>query len=149
MTEKQLDSGALLGLQIGSLDQGTDLLDEILSELVGVSLGSAGIEDLSKLFGSDITALKDAVFKVVGSKKIRAKLWPLLGQCTYRGPKEDAALRITNETFQSEENRGDFYIVCGEVAIFNLRPFFKNLKLPSSILGNSTQAQDLPGSKTG
>ena len=147
MTEKKLKSGAVVALQLAAFEDSMALLDSILREMVGVPVEGF---DLKDLVGKDLTQLKDVLFKVISSKPVKEALWACMTSCTYQGPRDQVGIRISkgpNGTFDSEQTRGDFFPVAGEVAAFNLAPFFKNLALPSSIqekldlLGNSQRSE--------
>lgn len=149
MEEKKLSSGAVISLQIAAFDDSVSLLDELLLELVGVPLAGFSPEKLEELFGEDITALKDAIFRLIASKKVRAVLFICMGSCKYQGPRESIATRITKDTFEKEENRADFLPVAMEVATLNVRPFFRNLEFSSLIGKKETPAADGRASPTG
>lgn len=146
MNDKTLKSGAVLGIQLADFEDSMSLLEAILNEAVGVS--TPGLE-LENLFKSDISQLKDALFKVIASKRVKDALWKCMSSCTYQPAGESAGLRIDRATtFQSEKTRPDYFPVAGEVTTYNLAPFFKNLELPSSILGAAPAGGSQP-SKTG
>ena len=130
MKEKTLKSGAVLGLQLAAFEDSMALLDSILKEMVGVPIEGT---DLKELVGKDVSQLKDVLFKVISSKPVKEALWACLGSCTYQPKGDPAGQRITRETFQLDKARADFFPVAGEVATFNLAPFFENLELPSSV----------------
>ena len=150
MKEIKLKSGATLGLQLSSLEEGTTLLDAILNELVGLKIEGFATPaegeqfDLKNLFGKDLWALKDVLFKVIASKSVKEAVWVCMGQCTYAPPGRPAEriVRGAQGTFESEKTRADFFPVAGEVMTFNLAPFFENLGLPSSIPEGITSATE-------
>jgi hypothetical protein len=135
LTEKKLESGAVLGLQIADFEDAIALHDAIAHELIGTKIEGFDLEQMSPadLFTKDLSAFKDAILRVVSSKTVRDTLFACAASCTYQGPRETSPSRITRNTFQSEGARADFYPVAGEVAVLNLAPFFKSLRLPSWI----------------
>lgn len=151
MTEVKLESGAILHLQLGDLEQGCELLDAILGALVGVEVaglgGDAAEKDQIESLFADVFKLKDVIFRLVGSKAVREKLWPLMMCCMYQGSKENVPSKITRTTFQPEANRGDFLIVEREVATHNLSFFFKNLG--SQLLTPGNQSEKPESQKSG
>jgi len=145
MLDKKLKSGAVLGLQIAEFDDSTALLDEILLASIGVPIAGFTIDENfnpSDIFKQDIGSLKDVIFKVISSKKVKEALWKCMASCTYAPAGTDVGERINRGTFQSLEARADYFPVAGEVAVFNLSPFFKNLALPSSMLGAPEKKAD-------
>lgn len=137
MLDHKLKSGAVLGLQLADFEDSTTLLDEILLASIGVPLTGFSLDESFKpadLFQKDIGALKDLIFKVISSKRVKEALWKCMASCTYQPVGESAGSAINRSTFQSAEARADYFPVAGEVASFNLAPFFKNLALPSSML---------------
>ena len=116
MKESKLKSGAVLAMQLSSLEECNAQLDAVLGELVGVKIegfrmpeGGADF-DVREIFSQDIWALKDALFKVMKSKAVPEALWPCLGRATYNGRK------VTPALFEDETARGDFLAVVLEDA---------------------------------
>lgn len=146
MKEVKLKSGGTLRMQLAAFDDAMTLLEVVLMELVGVSIEGFKIEEL---LAKDMSQLKDAVFKVIASRKVKDALWVCMGSSMYAPPGDnpDGALRIDRATFNDEKARGDYFPVAGEVAQFNLAPFFKNLELPSSLLARAGGTPD-PRSQT-
>lgn len=150
MIEVNLDSGAILRVQLADFEDSIALFDSIVGEAIGVQIGdAAGDLSMSDLFKGNVSQLKDVLFKVLRSKPVKEALWKCMASCTYQPPGEEAALKIGRATFQPDKTRGDYFPVAGEVAVFNLVPFFKNLKLPSSIQGASGPIAAAQKSATG
>lgn len=150
MKEIKLKSGATLGLQLAAFEDGMALLDAILREMIGVKMELEGETlDLRELAGKNLWQLKDALFKVIASKDVKAALWTCLSSCTYALPGKPGE-RIDRTTFESEKTRGDFFPVAGEVTAFNLAPFFGSLSFPSSLQRDQPpQPEKPPGPGTG
>lgn len=68
-----------------------------------------------------LEAVKDLVCSGLSSKKVEA----CLADCMKRALYND--LKIDNQTFDADEARGDYIMVCVEVAKANLLPFLKTL----------------------
>lgn len=144
MKHVTLKSGAVLGLQDAEFEDAMWLLNTVLKQMIGVSLSSLSLDkvNLSELMGKDITEFKDAILKVISSTEVQEAIWKCMTSCTYQGVSEKVGTRITRETFKPRAARGDFFPACGEVAIWNLSPFFENLSLPS--LSQSSPSLDAP-----
>lgn len=147
MLEHTLKSGAILSLQLADFDDSANLLDAILKEAIGVDIEGLDFETLFKENG--LTAIKDVIFKVISSKLVKDALWKCLTYCKYQAVGEAAGVKIVKATFNDPIAREDFFPVAGEVIQFNLRPFFKNLTLPSSIPGKPEASDATPASATG
>lgn len=150
LNEKRLASGAVLGLQIADFDAAMALHDAIMQELIGVKIEGLDLEkfDPRELFKKDISAFKDLILRVVSSRVVRDALFRCAASCTYQGPRDAAPQPLTRNTFQPQGARADFYPVAGEVAVFNLAPFFESLQLPSW-MQEQKKAADAPASPTG
>lgn len=133
-------------MQLASFEDSMALLDSLLKEMVGVPLEGF---DMKELANYDVSKLKDILFKVISSKAVKDALWVCMASCIYQAPGVGIGNRIQKDTFESENARGDFFPVAGEVAAFNLAPFFKNLKLPSSIQAKLTGLDVSQKSATG
>jgi len=89
---------------------------------VDVKLESLNLETLK---GSDVNAIKNALFQLLGSDNVERAVADCMARCLYRG------VKITPATFEPEDARPDYFPVAWEVVKFNLAPFFKNLDLSS------------------
>ena len=70
------------------------------------------------------------------SKKIEDKIWKCMSRCLYD------KLKITQDTFESEASRSDYFDVLFEVAKVNIMPFTKNLYAKfASITGTIASSQ--------
>jgi hypothetical protein len=70
---------------------------------------------------ADILSLKSPVCAILSNKIIEEEAITCFTKCTYKG------LRITEDTFEAEESRGDYIYACFHVLSSNLSPFFTSL----------------------
>lgn len=116
MQEIKLPSGAVLKMGNTPFAVSKALYQSVLEELKGVSLDSK--TELSTLY-------KELFCIGFSSKKIEACLYECFKRCLYfDGSKE---LKIEESTFEPEEARQDYMMVCMEVGKFNILPFGKSL----------------------
>jgi hypothetical protein len=65
-----------------------------------------------------------------------------MSSCTYIAPgAAGSALRIDEKTFNDRKARADFLPVAGEVLVFNLIPFFENLRFLFDLLATPPPAE--------
>ena len=69
----------------------------------------------------DVNFWKDLMCTGVASKRIEEALAECMKRCTYKG------LKITDDTWEPVEARGDYLQACFEVAKENILPFTKDL----------------------
>ena len=110
---KELPSGAKLEITPAPWETSKALYKSIASEAVGLKL-----DPKTEV---DVNLYKDLLLTAVASDKIEAKLWECLTRCTYNG------IRISKDTFEPMAARGDYLIVCFEVAVVNVSPFMSAL----------------------
>ena len=135
-----LSSGATLGFQLARFNDGMNLFNATFKELVGVPFGAQGSSlDIANFLKMDISELKDVVIKVATSDKVQEAIWKCMESCTYQSFNDSVGLKITKNTFESEDARADFLLVVWEVATLNLVPFFKNL---GSLLSTPSKGVD-------
>lgn len=72
----------------------------------------------------DINFFKDLVCTAIHSEKIEAAIWVCMQRALYNG------LKVTEDTFEPEEARQDYYPACIEIAQENAGPFMKGLYAP-------------------
>ena len=113
MKKVTLPSGAELKISLAPFADGKALYQAVLSEMRGINLDPEA--------EVDVNLFKDLFCVSLASKKIEKALEKCLKRCLYNGKK------ITEETFESEEARGDYILVCTEVATENIVPFGKAL----------------------
>lgn len=108
-----LPSGAKLDITVSPFPVARNLYQAIASELKALK-----VETVTEL---DANLLKDVFLTALSSKPIESALWACMDRATYKG------LRITQDTFEPEDAREDYFAVCMEVAQENVRPFTKSL----------------------
>lgn len=116
-----LPSGVELGIGDMPASLNFNLIRVLSAELkqVDIDLGSfKGFKDLSKL---DINLIKNALFQLLSSEVVYETFFQIFARCTYGGKK------ITQETFNTDEAKADFFLVVWEVGAHMLLPFFKHL----------------------
>jgi hypothetical protein len=104
---------------------GMKLFKTIASELKGVDVQLESL-DFAKIAGKDINSIKNAIFQLLSSDALEAVVFQCMERCLYDGQK------ITRQTFEPEQARGDYLPIAWEVIRFNLSPFFSGLSFPSS-----------------
>lgn len=72
-------------------------------------------------FETLLNGLKNAFIELDTSSAIYEIIWKCLSRCTYDGE------RITQNIFEKEEARADFYEIVYACIAENIRPFLKNL----------------------
>lgn len=113
--EIELPSGAKLRVNLASFATSKDLYQAFLEEAKGVKF------DFSLDTELKLEMFKDIICVGLSSKKIEKALWECMKVALYNDKK------ITEETFEDEDARGDYFNVVFEVAKLNLSPFVKNL----------------------
>lgn len=114
MSKIKLPSGAELEIQLSPFSDASALNKAVAKELKALKIDG-------ELELNDPNFIKDLVCSAIASEEIMACTWQCFRRCTYNGNK------ITVETFEPSEARGDFYIVCKEVLTANIGPFFQSL----------------------
>lgn len=121
--EIKTKGGADLVVRLASFANAINLQNIVLREISGSGLD---IDlDLKKMVDGDsegaLNELLPALINVCSSEAVQKALFDCLVQCTYNSEK------ITRDTFENFEARGDFYEVLIECAKYNLAPFLKSL----------------------
>ena len=123
MKKVKLPSGAELAITVAPFADSKDLYQSCLEELKNLKID--GKQEL------DYNFVKDIFCAGFASKKIEEKIFKCLSRCLYNG------LKITEETFEDEVARGDYFDILFEVTQANILPFTKNLYVKfSQILGS-------------
>ena len=113
MKEVKLQSGKVLHITMAPFADSKALYQAILEEAKGLSLDpNAEI---------DANLFKDLFCTALSSKKIEECLWKCMERVTYN------KLKVTQDTFEDVEARGDYIEACVEVAKENVFPFMKSL----------------------
>lgn len=102
--KKTLDSGAEIEIQLASFEASHKLLQAVKASMISM----------------------DEVIDLIVSPSVQPALWDCMKVCLYNNQ------RVTKETFEAEESRGDYLLVAKEALVANLRPFFKSLESKSS-----------------
>ena len=142
---KKLPSGASLEIQMGDWEESVNLMEVIFKEAETINI-NLGIK--SKSFDEFFTAnlgdeafdtLKNIISRLVSSQNIKTAMVPLLNKTLYNG------VKCTNPDIKNTEDfRGDYFLILKEVLVYNLTPFFKNLGslfegLPKRTISNQQQ----------
>jgi len=128
MKKVNLPSGAVLEIQLAPFGDANKLNKAIAKELKTLSLDS-------EMNLSDPVFLKDLVCTALSSDGIESCLWACFKRCTYNNEK------ISQDTFEKEESRQDYFIVCREVLQEQIGPFVKSL-LPMWKDGNPSSKKE-------
>ena len=123
MIEKILPSGSKLEITIASFTEANALQKVVAKELSRLKL-DPNLELNFNFF-------KDLICIALASDEFEKALKPCLKRCLYR------ELRITDQTFEEQDARQDYNMLCYEVAKENLLPFVKGL---SSLLKGTETA---------
>jgi hypothetical protein len=138
METKTLNSGRELGLGMAPFSVGNKLRKVVALELKSVDFSASDL-NLSADVLKDTKALnclKNLLCQAMASDALEAAFFECAARCTLDG------IKITRDTFEPENMRGDFLPVAWEVIRFNLAPFFGNLDL--SFLGSAKQTPESP-----
>lgn len=116
----KLPSGATLEVRVAPLDDAIDLHKAILREA-----SSHDIDMNMQIDAQDASAIMAKIPKLVmgvaSSKEVTETAMRCLGRCTINGHK------VTKETFEDENLRGDYYPAIIECVKANIAPFIKGL----------------------
>jgi hypothetical protein len=114
MSEKfTLPSGKELEVTMGSFTESRYLYQAFLKDAKNI--------DFDEDRDININFFKDLLCVALSSKEIEEKLWVCMKRALYNKDK------ITLDTFESEEARGDYFHVCFYVVKVNILPFVKDL----------------------
>jgi len=108
-----LPSGAELKITLSPFEPGRELYQACLEEAQKIELDMEA--------SIDGNFWKNIFCSLLVSKKVEKCIWKCLEKATYNGN------RITPDTFEPEEARGDYFDVIFEVAKVNINPFANSL----------------------
>jgi len=119
-----LKSGHVLEMQMAPFSTGMKLVKALSNELktVNIDLGSVSVESIS---GGDFNTIKNLTLQLIGSDAVERCVFECLGRCLLDDQK------ITPDTFNNPDMRGDYLPAAWEVTKFNVAPFFEGLDLKS------------------
>lgn len=113
MNEIDLESGKKLRLSLASFSLGKELYQSFSEELLKL--------DVKFDDEMDINFLKNLILTFLSSKKIENCLWRCAEKCLYEN------MKVTQDLFENEEARQDYFEIMFHVAKRNLDPFVKAL----------------------
>lgn len=133
-----LPSGRSLVVEIAPFVPANKLKKAIAADLVGVDLSGLNLGkldanmDLSKLDGASLNAFKNVLCILLASDKVEASVFECALRSTIDG------VKVTRESFDPAEARGDFMIVAWEVIKANAGAFFGGINLSSFLPARAT-----------
>ena len=114
MKKITLPSGAKLEIDLAPFADSNALNKAVAKELKSMKFDP-------ELNLADPVFIKDLACTAFSSDEIMDALEVCFKRCTYNG------LKIDSTTFEPEEARQDYFVVCREVLIEQIRPFAKGL----------------------
>lgn len=112
--KKELPSGAVLEITLAPFADANKLF-----KIVGKEFKQIGIKPDQELL--DANFLKDCFCTLISSDEVIAAIMVCAKRCTYNG------LKITEETFEPAEARGDYIVALTLIAQENVIPFMSGL----------------------
>lgn len=125
--KKELTSGAMLEIQMASFLKSRILLKAVSKELkkVDLDLDLNTLVDL-EVDGKMLSSLKNLILDALTSDDLKSALDGCFSKCLYDNKK------INDDLFDFDiKAREDYFTVCWEVLVYNLRPFFSKIDLSS------------------
>lgn len=113
MKEITLPSGAILKIGLAPFADSIELF-----QVLGEEMKKVEIHFTTEI---DHELMKNLLCTAIASKPLEAAVWKCLAKCLYGG------IRLTKDTFETEEARQDYFAVFYEVVVANVIPFTKNL----------------------
>lgn len=111
--EIKLTSGNILNATMVTFSDGRNLYQSIIAELNNLNI------DVGDQI--DINFIKGIFCQLIISKEIEKNIWTCFNRTLYKKNK------ITLETFEPIDARGDYIEACMEICWFNLEPFIGGL----------------------
>lgn len=108
-----LPSSAVLEVDLAPFADGKALYQAFLEEVQGVRLDPQA--------QVDVNMWKEFACIALSSKKVEKAIWVCMGRATYN------KLKVTQDTFEPEDARQDYFDTMMHVAEVNVRPFTKPL----------------------
>lgn len=125
MREVRLPSGAMLKVDPAPFPDSRALYQALLEEGKGLRL------DMNAEVDGNL--YKDIFCVGFSSKKIESAIFKCMQRCLYND------LKMTDETFEPEAAREDYFTVLFEVVQENIRPFTKSLYAQFSVVSGMIQ----------
>lgn len=134
-----LKSGAKVEMEIASLSESAALRRSMAAEIVKadimIDLQKLDLKTISQadLAGDVFNSIKNVLLVLVSSETVERQLFVCMRRCRYND------VKITAETFEPKEARGDFLPIALEVIKINVLPFFAGLDW-KSLIPSKTEA---------
>ncbi|NDK07871.1 hypothetical protein EOM39_01335 [Candidatus Gracilibacteria bacterium] len=123
-TKKRLKSGAELEITMASFRDTKDLVDSIARELKKNDIDIKTLNLESEIDGGIINSLKNMFLGILVNEEIMRALNKCFEKALYNNKK------ITEDLFDNDERaRADYFVICWEVARYNLAPFLNGIDL--------------------
>lgn len=123
-TKKRLKSGAELEITMASFRDSKKLVDVIAKELKNNDIDIKTLNLESEIDGGIINSFKNIFLGILINPDITEALNKCFAKALYNNKK------ITEDLFDNDEKaRGDYFIICWEVARYNLAPFLNGIDL--------------------
>ncbi len=138
MESKTLKSGHVLQLAIADFGVACKLRRIVAAELLKVDLDITKIDlqmDLAKMDPGMLRTMKDIVCVLMASEAVEQAFLACAGRCLLQGQ------RITKETFEPEDMRGDYLPTAWEVISLNLAVFFEGFDFKSTTQESPSSAR--------
>jgi hypothetical protein len=135
-TKKRLKSGAELEITMASFRDAKELFECIAKELRNNEIDIKTLDLKKEIDGGLINSFKNIILDILTSKTIEEALNKCFCRALYNNKK------INSDLFDTDTKaREDYYIICWEVARYNLIPFLKGIDLSSlkNLLPESTK----------
>jgi len=132
METTTLKSGRILNLQVAPFAVANKLRKVIAGELKGVDVEFEKLDlkaDLTALDSKALNTFKNIVCQLMASDAVEGCFFECAARCTLDGQK------VTRESFDDPDSRGDFLPTAWEVIKLNIAPFFGSLNLSSLTSG--------------
>jgi hypothetical protein len=123
MAEIKGNNGATINIKVAPFKDVMALKNAIVKELasIGLNLDSLDLKNFNVHSDINIDAIIKPLASIDSSELFYNAIMKCLVKCTYNGHK------ITEELFEEEEAREDYYLIIIEALKVNLSPFLKGL----------------------
>lgn len=126
MLQYQLQSGAKIKFNLGTIEQALGLYRALIAECkhAGVDIAPQDGETVLDM----VMKNKEALLNIMGSERVMECIKECCKQVLYNGQK------FSMDLFEEEKAREDFFPLMILVGVENVRPFFPNLHTAYSII---------------